>query len=101
MRYDGSSRFVGEHQWGLFPSVSAGWNIANENFFKKMNWTKEISTFKLRGSWGQLGNNRTDSWYPFYQTMSTGTTNSNWLINGAQQNTASMAGTYSSQWDKK
>ena len=102
LRYDGSSRFVGEHQWGLFPSVSAGWNIANENFFKKMNWTKEISTFKLRGSWGQLGNNRTDSWYPFYQTMSTGTTNSNWLINGAQQNTASMAGIVSSilTWEK-
>ncbi len=102
LRYDGSSRFVGTHQWGLFPSVSAGWNIANEEFFKKMKWTEEISTFKLRGSWGQLGNNRTDSWYPFYQTMSTGTTNSNWLINGAQQNTAGMAGIVSSilTWEK-
>ena len=102
LRYDGSSRFVGEHQWGLFPSVSAGWNIANEEFFKKMNWTRDISTFKLRGSWGQLGNNRTDSWYPFYQTMGTGAANSNWLINGAQQNTAGMAGIVSSilTWEK-
>ena len=97
LRYDGASRFVGENQWGLFPSVSAGWNIAREGFWENWNWGKEnISTLKLRGSWGQLGNNRTDSWYPFYQTMSTGTTNSNWLIDGKQQNTASMASIVSS-----
>lgn len=97
LRYDGASRFVGENQWGLFPSVSAGWNIAREGFWENWNWGKEnISTLKLRGSWGQLGNNRTNSWYPFYQTMSTGTTNSNWLIDGKQQNTASMASIVSS-----
>ena len=34
-RYDGSSRFVGDERWGFFPSFSAGWNIANEEFFQK------------------------------------------------------------------
>lgn len=32
-RYDGSSRFIGDQRWGFFPSVSAGWNIAREEFF--------------------------------------------------------------------
>lgn len=32
LRYDGSSRFIGDQRWGLFPSFSAGWNIAREAF---------------------------------------------------------------------
>ena len=97
LRYDGASRFVGENQWGLFPSVSAGWNIAREGFWENWKWGAEnISTLKFRGSWGQLGNNRTDSWYPFYQVLSTGVQNSSWLIDGKKQNTASMAGIVSS-----
>ena len=88
LRYDGSSRFVGDKRWGLFPSFSAGWNIAREEFFEPL--TQYIGTLKLRGSWGQLGNNNTDNWYPFYQTLSTGVVSSKWVINGAQQNTASL-----------
>jgi TonB-linked SusC/RagA family outer membrane protein len=52
-RYDGSSRFAEGHRWGFFPSFSAGWIISNENFLKDVNW---LSNLKLRGSWGQLGN---------------------------------------------
>ena len=88
LRYDGSSRFVGDKRWGLFPSFSAGWNIAREKFFEP--FTQSIGTLKLRGSWGQLGNNNTDNWYPFYQTLTTGVVNSKWVINGAQQNTAQL-----------
>ena len=88
LRYDGSSRFVGDKRWGLFPSFSAGWNIAREKFFEP--FTQSIGTLKLRGSWGQLGNNNTDNWYPFYQTFTTGVVNSKWVINGAQQNTAQL-----------
>ena len=88
LRYDGSSRFVGDKRWGLFPSFSAGWNIAREAFFEPL--TDYVGTLKLRGSWGQLGNNNTDSWYPFFQTMSTGVKESAWLIDGTQQNVASM-----------
>ena len=35
-RYDGSSRFADGNKWGVFPSVSAGWNIANEPFWGNM-----------------------------------------------------------------
>ncbi|MEG1866841.1 MAG: TonB-dependent receptor [Bacteroides sp.] len=90
LRYDGSSRFIGDKRWGLFPSFSAGWNIAREDFFKPL--AKSIGTLKIRGSWGQLGNNETDAWYPFYQGMPTGVANSSWLIGGKQQNTAGLPG---------
>ena len=51
VRYDGSSRFKNE-KWGLFPSFSAGWIISEENFFN----IPAIDFLKIRGSWGQLGN---------------------------------------------
>jgi TonB-linked SusC/RagA family outer membrane protein len=53
IRYDGSSRFREGNRWGLFPSFSAGWRISEEKFLKD---SKIINTLKLRGSWGQLGN---------------------------------------------
>lgn len=93
LRYDGSSRFVGDKRWGLFPSFSAGWNIAREDFFRPL--AGVIGTLKLRGSWGQLGNNNTDkanAWYPFYQNMITGSANSGWLIDSKKQNTAQLPG---------
>ena len=97
LRYDGSSRFIGDKRWGLFPSFSAGWNIARETFFEPL--TKVVGTLKLRGSWGQLGNNNTDNtdaWYPFYQNMPTGTASSGWLLGGKKQNTAGLPGIVSS-----
>lgn len=94
LRYDGSSRFIGDKRWGLFPSFSAGWNIAREEFFAPLN--NIIGTLKLRGSWGQLGNNNTKSYYPFYQSMPTGVESSGWLIGGAKQNVAGLPGIVSS-----
>ncbi len=95
-RYDGSSRFVGDKRWGFFPSFSAGWNIAKESFFGKL--SDYISTLKLRGSWGQLGNTNTnDAWYPFFQTMPVGKANGSWLINGKKPNTASLPGIVSAK----
>lgn len=52
IRRDGSSRFGPGNKWGVFPSVSAGWQVSDEEFFK----FDFIDIFKLRGSWGQLGN---------------------------------------------
>ncbi len=53
-RYDGSSRFAKGHRWGLFPSVSAGWRISEENWFAP---AKEVvNNLKLRASFGSLGN---------------------------------------------
>jgi TonB-linked SusC/RagA family outer membrane protein len=54
MRYDGSYMF--DDAWGFFPGISAGWRIVDENF-----WADNISffdDFKIRGSWGQTGNDR-------------------------------------------
>ena len=94
VRYDGTSRFVGDERWGVFPSFSLGWNIAREDFFA--DYTDKISTLKLRGSWGQLGNMNTKLWYPFYQSMSVGTNNGYWLVDGEKTNTAYAPGIVSS-----
>lgn len=94
VRYDGTSRFVGDERWGVFPSFSLGWNIAREDFFA--DYTDQISTLKLRGSWGQLGNMNTKLWYPFYQSMNVGTNNGYWLVDGEKTNTAYAPGIVSS-----
>ena len=53
LRYDGTSKFPGALQWRWFPSFSAGWNVANEKFMES---TKDwLSQFKIRGSWGIIG----------------------------------------------
>lgn len=58
-RRDGSLRFSKDNgRWGNFPSVLAGWNISNENFWKKN--VKFIDFFKLKASWGQMGNDLVD-----------------------------------------
>lgn len=54
IRRDGSSMFAPGHQWGTFPSVSAGWRISDESFFPKNEVVEEM---KLTGSYGYAGNN--------------------------------------------
>lgn len=53
LRADGSTRFGVNNKYGYFPSVAVGWTISNENFLKDSNIINEL---KLRGSWGQTGN---------------------------------------------
>ncbi|MBQ6081581.1 MAG: TonB-dependent receptor [Bacteroidales bacterium] len=53
-RYDGSSRFYKGHQWGFFPSVSAGWRISQEDWFKTSPLSF-INQLKLRASYGVIG----------------------------------------------
>ena len=60
LRRDGSLRFSKENgRWGTFPSVLAGWRISNENFWKKN--VKFIDYFKLKASFGQMGNDQVDA----------------------------------------
>lgn len=54
-RYDGSSKFARGHQWGFFPSVSAGWRISQEPFFKNCAALNFINQLKVRVSYGELG----------------------------------------------
>ena len=100
IRYDGSSRFLRDNRWNVFPSFSAGWNIAQEAFWE--DYTDKVNTLKLRASWGELGNQNTDSWYPFYPTIGYKPANGGWLVNGAKPNTASQPGLVSAlmTWEK-
>lgn len=63
VRDDGSSRFAGANKWGVFPSFSGGWRATEEPFVKamKLDW---LDNLKVRGSWGQLGNQNVGN-YPY------------------------------------
>jgi TonB-linked SusC/RagA family outer membrane protein len=53
-RYDGSSRFPAAQRWGLFPSISGGYRISEEDFWKNSFW-KAVNNFKIRVSYGIMG----------------------------------------------
>lgn len=55
-RYDGSYMFPEDTRYGFFPGVMAGWVISEEDFWK--NNIKAVDYLKLRGSWGQMGNDQ-------------------------------------------
>lgn len=77
IRRDGSSRFADGHRYGVFPSVSAGWNIMNENFFESLKST--VSELKLRASYGVLGNQEIGN----YTTQSIVSSGINYIQGGA------------------
>ena len=73
LRADGSSNFAPGHRWGYFPSVSAGWVVSKENFWRNMRGIG-IDFLKLRASYGSNGNDRVTSFqYIGLISSSTGT----------------------------
>ncbi|HEY6505349.1 MAG TPA: TonB-dependent receptor [Chitinophagaceae bacterium] len=67
LRYDGTSRVSEDYRWGLFPSVSAGWLLSSEDFFRdKLDW---VNNFKIRASYGTLGNQDIGN-YPYQDVLS-------------------------------
>ena len=80
-RYDGSSRFAKGNKWGFFPSVSLGWNIANEPFWENLKET--VSMFKLRLSYGALGNQNIGL-YRYIPTLSYNTHALNYPFDGRE-----------------
>ncbi|MBO2544636.1 TonB-dependent receptor [Salegentibacter sp. BDJ18] len=71
LRADASSRFAEDNRVGVFPSFSAGWRISDENFFEGIKTT--VNNLKLRGSWGQLGNqDALNDYYPTVPTLGLG-----------------------------
>lgn len=76
-RYDGSSKFPKNDRFGFFPSVSAAWRVAEENFMSDLQ--PVVSNLKLRGSWGKVGNQNIDP-YAFIPVM--GSAYPNWLVGG-------------------
>lgn len=80
-RYDGSSKFPEASRWGFFPSISTGWYVSKEKFYKPL---KDVmSSLKLRVSYGKLGNQNIND-NTFSQLLATGQTT--WLINNGKVN---------------
>lgn len=74
VRADGSSRFAPGKQWGVFPSMSAGWRISQEDFWN-VPW---MNDFKLRYSYGRLGSQNVGD----YDWMSLVNNYTSYLMNG-------------------
>lgn len=69
--YNGSENFADGHRFGFFPAFSLGWNVAGESFMKRFTW---LNMFKIRYSWGKVGNDKMgDVRFPYiYSIDSTG-----------------------------
>ncbi|MDP4205860.1 MAG: TonB-dependent receptor [Bacteroidota bacterium] len=99
-RYDGTSRFRKDSRFGFFPSLSLGWNIHKEGFFKPL--SDVVSQLKPRFSYGKLGNQDVSD-YNYLPFMSSGKTGS--IIQGQtldQQTTVYAPGLVSGDltWEK-
>ncbi len=86
-RYDGSSRFPKDSRWGFFPSLSLGWQMDREEFWKDIK--PYVSSFKLRGSYGKLGNQTVDV-NTFKELMNV--KRGGWLNGGEKLTVAQMPG---------
>lgn len=77
MRTDGSSKLAPGKRWGIFPSISAGWRLSSEKFMEDYTW---INDLKLRGGWGQTGNQSGIGDYAYLQRYNI--TRQNWWEEG-------------------
>lgn len=66
VRRDGSSNFGPNNKYAIFPAFSAGWNVDKEDFFPE---SKVLTNLKIRGSWGQNGNDQIES-FAYMSTIS-------------------------------
>ncbi len=86
LRADGSSRFASGHRYGWFPSVSAGWTITNEKWMQPA--AKWLDYFKIRASWGQVGNQNISN-YQYLSPIQSSNTHYNF---GTGQGAAAQSG---------
>ncbi|WP_086594691.1 SusC/RagA family TonB-linked outer membrane protein [Hymenobacter crusticola] len=73
-RYDGSSAFAPNNQFGFFPGVSAGWRISEEDFLKSYS---SVSNLKIRAGWGRVGNPLNAGTFAYLATINSATTTNN------------------------
>ncbi|MGI4737002.1 MAG: SusC/RagA family TonB-linked outer membrane protein, partial [Janthinobacterium lividum] len=85
IRFDQTSRFLGDNRTGTFPSVGAAWNIANEEFMKSQT---VVSQLKLRASYGGVGNQNAA---PNYGYASVATNNQNYVFGTDQSKNPGLA----------
>lgn len=79
LRRDGSSRFAQGNQYGIFPSGSLAWKIKDESFLQDVNWLTDL---KLRGSYGETGNQINAGNFEFLAQYTSGPGQSNTNNNG-------------------
>lgn len=79
LRNDTSSRFSGDNKSDTFPSISAGWVVSKEDFISS---DSALSWFKLKGSWGQLGNQSLPASNPTINISSLNESLGNYAIDG-------------------
>ncbi|MHA4811074.1 SusC/RagA family TonB-linked outer membrane protein, partial [Flavitalea flava] len=87
VRRDGSSRFAPGHQFGTFPSGSAGWRISREKFMESIPF---INDLKIRGSYGILGNEQTTGGWQYLSVANVNPPSYN-LGGGLQSNNLGIA----------
>ncbi len=92
LRRDGSSNFGPQKKYGVFPSVSVGWRVSQEEFLKNVTWINEL---KLRGSWGKLGSQNNVNGSNQYNLYNSSASNSYYDINGTSNSI--VQGFYQSQ----
>ena len=98
-RYDGTSRFPKNKRFGFFPSGSVAWRVDSESFFKESRLTDIFSQFKLRASYGSLGNQLVSEYgYIPYMSSQLGS----YLVDGELQQTVTAPGLVSPDytWEK-
>ena len=93
LRCDGSSRFASGKRFGWFPSVSAGWVVTNEKFMEPV--LKVMDYFKLRASWGQVGNQNISN-YQYLAPIKT--TNTHYLFGNYGYDDAESAKQLAANW---
>ncbi len=92
VRRDGSSRFGASTRYGVFPGVSAAWRVSGEEFMKDISW---VDDFKIRGGWGQMGNDNPVNPSNQFSLYASSLSNSAYDITGSNGNVAN--GFYQSQ----
>jgi len=97
-RYDGSSKFPKDKRFGFFPSASAAWRLDKEKFWAPLSGV--VNAFKVRGSYGALGNQSGVGEYGYRELMLAGT--ANYLFDGSRPTTISAPAPVSSNytWEK-
>ncbi|QBQ43065.1 TonB-dependent receptor [Sphingobacterium psychroaquaticum] len=83
-RYDGSSKFPSNQQWGFFPSASVGWRMSQESFMKGISW---LDNLKWRFSIGSAGNGNVDPY--LYMEMMAISKSTGVLTNGTKESNTS------------
>lgn len=98
-RYDGTSRFPKKDRFGFFPSGSIAWNLTEEPFMKNVKEKIDLNQFKLRASYGSLGNQNVST-YAYIPTMGSGEIS--WILDGKRPVGIGTPGLVSSSltWEK-